>query len=356
MTILGWHHLTLVCLDAQRTVDFYTGVLGQRFIKQTVNFDDPQSYHLYFGDELGRPGTAVTFFEWPRAPHGVPGIGGTHHLALTVADTAGLRQWKRRLTDLGVAVDGPLSRPSHAAIHFCDPDGVRLAIATAGPAGEAIEASDTWAEPVWAIHADMALMSGVRHVLAYCSDLERTDAFFGGLLGLERVETATDPDEPGARRWTWGVDGGRPGTLLSYAERDPAATGMARIGIGQTHHFALAVPDEAVQREWREALLKAGMAVTPVIDRVYFKSIYTRDPDDHIVELATLGPGFTVDESPEELGTALRLPPWLEGLRGDIERGLRPISVPPWQPPADPPRHPHHPPRQTDAPTPKSKI
>src|SRR3954467_3732328 len=104
MTILGLHHITLACKDAQRTVDFYTGVLGQRFVKKTVNFDDPGSYHLYFGDEAGRPGTAVTFFEWRHAARGNPGIGGTHHFSLTVADYAGLLKWKRRLTDLGVKV------------------------------------------------------------------------------------------------------------------------------------------------------------------------------------------------------------------------------------------------------------
>src|SRR4051812_4073101 len=110
MEIQGLHHITLVCTDAQRTVDFYSGVLGLRLVKQTVNFDDPGSYHLYFGDELGRPGSAITFFEWPGAPRGYPGVGGTHHFALTVADYDGLLQWKRRLTDLGLHVQGPLGR------------------------------------------------------------------------------------------------------------------------------------------------------------------------------------------------------------------------------------------------------
>src|SRR5664279_1066018 len=110
MTILGLHHITLVCSNAQRTVDFYTKVLGLRFVKRTVNFDDPGSYHLYFGDETGSPGTAVTFFEWPGAPRGYPGIGGTHHFALIVPDRQGLLKWKRRLLDLGIGVTGPYSR------------------------------------------------------------------------------------------------------------------------------------------------------------------------------------------------------------------------------------------------------
>ena len=132
-TITGLHHITLVASNAQQTVDFYTRVLGLRLVKKTVNFDDPTSYHLYFGNQTGAPGTAITFFEWPRAPKGLPGIGGTHHVALRVADDAGLRKWKRRLTDLGIAVTGPLDRHYFTSIYFHDPDGVILEIATDGP-------------------------------------------------------------------------------------------------------------------------------------------------------------------------------------------------------------------------------
>ncbi|HET7375130.1 MAG TPA: VOC family protein, partial [Anaerolineae bacterium] len=142
MTVLGIHHITLVCSNAQRTVDFYTQVLGQRFIKKTVNFDDPGSYHLYFGDELGRPGTAITFFEWAQAPKGHFGIGGTHHFALQVADTNGLLKWKRRLSDLGLEIEGPLDRHYFTSIYFRDPDGVILEIATIGPGWTVDEAPD----------------------------------------------------------------------------------------------------------------------------------------------------------------------------------------------------------------------
>ena len=129
MTILGLHHITLVSANAQRTLDFYTRALGLRLVKQTVNFDDPGSYHLYFGDELGSPGSAITFFEWPQAPRGRPGIGGTHHLALAVADYDGLLRWKRRLTDLGLSVDGPFDRNYFASIYFRDPDDIQLELA-----------------------------------------------------------------------------------------------------------------------------------------------------------------------------------------------------------------------------------
>lgn len=360
MTILGLHHITLVCADAQRTVDFYTGVLGLRFVKRTVNFDDPASYHLYFGDETGRPGSAITFFEWPRAPRGHWGIGGTHHLALQVPDQAGLLKWKRRLMDLGCAVDGPFDRHYFKSIYFRDPDGAILEIAARGPGwtvDEAPEAigtafrapppemmihnrdearirAETWPEPVPAITADMALRRGLHHITAIGADIERTDAFFSGLLGMRRVKMTSNFDDPTSAHWYWGVGDGQPGTLITYFQRDPAKVRRAQTGIGQTHHLALAVRDEATQLAWRETIVRAMVRVSPVRDRVYFKSIYTSDPDGHIVELATMGPGFTVDEEAAYLGRSLKLPAWLEPQRSEIESILRPLHAPEWRPPA----------------------
>lgn len=372
MTIQGLHHITLVCSDAQRTVDFYVGVLGLRFVKRTVNFDDPGSYHLYFGDETGRPGTAVTFFEWPSAPRGHPGIGGTHHFALAVSDYDGLLKWKRRLNDLGLKVEGPLDRNYFKSIYFNDPDGTIVEIATNGPGWTLDEAPDklglefrppppemvannrdeahiagtTWPEPVPVITADMALSQGMHHITAIGSDLQRTHAFFGELLGLRRVKTpalaksasadasvTSNFDDPNSAHWYWGVGEGKPGTLITSFERDPRKERRMRMGAGQTHHYAFAVPEEATQLEWREKLLSAGLRVSPVMDRVYFKSIYTNDPDGHIVELATAGPGFSLDEAVAELGQTLKLPPWLESQRAEIESSLRPITVPEWRKP-----------------------
>ncbi|MBP7692500.1 MAG: VOC family protein [Anaerolineales bacterium] len=357
MTILGLHHITLVCADAQRTVDFYTRILGLRLVKQTVNFDDPSSYHLYFGDDLGRPGSAVTFFEWPRAPRGQWGLGGTHHFALTVKDEDGLLKWKRRLTDLGLKVEGPLDRHYFKSIYFRDPDGVILEIATEGPGWTVDEAPDqigtarrdppaemlvrnrdeaaiaaaTWPEPVAEITPAMALRQGMHHITAIGADIQRTDAFFSGLLGMRRVKMTSNFDDPNSAHWYWGVEGagtasaGRPGTLITYFERPRER--RAQMGTGQTHHFALAVPDEASQLEWREKLVQAMVRVSPVMDRVYFKSIYTSDPDGHIVELATAGPGFAVDEDPARLGRGLQLPPWLEPHRREIEKVLKPLQL-----------------------------
>jgi glyoxalase family protein len=356
MSIQGIHHITLVCSNAQRTVDFYTQVLGQRLVKKTVNFDDPGSYHLYFGNELGRPGSAVTFFEWAGAPHGYPGIGGTHHFALLVSDYDNLLKWKRRLTDLGISVDGPLDRRYFVSLYLRDPDGTIIEIATRGPGwtvDETVEQLGTefreppsemtianrdktriqainWPEPVPDITPAMQLTQGMHHITAISSDIRRTHAFFGELLGLRRLKMTSNFDDPGSAHWYWGVGEGKPGTLITYFERKPSVERRMRMGAGQTHHFALAVPDEETQLQWREKLIQAGLRVSPVMDRIYFRSIYTNDPDGHIVELATAGPGFIVDEEPRDLGHSLKLPPWLEKDRVEIEKVLHPITTPPW--------------------------
>ena len=357
LTIQGIHHITIVCSNAQRTIDFYTKVLGQRFIKKTVNFDDPGSYHLYFGNERGLPGSVITFFEWPDAPKGHPGIGGTHHFALIVNDYNGLLQWKRRLVDFGLSVQGPLDRHYFKSIYFNDPDGTILEIATLSPGWTIDEAPDalgteyreppaqmlinnrdeariqaeTWHEAVPEITSAMALSQGLHHITAIGSNIERTHAFFGELLGMRRVKMTSNFDDPKSAHWYWGVGDGRPGTLITYFDRDPQKSPRVRMGAGQTHHYAFAVADEETQLAWREKLLEAGLRVTPVLDRVYFKSIYMNDPDGHIVELATAGPGFAVDEPVSDLGRNLKLPPWLEESRAAIEQQLSPVTAPQWQ-------------------------
>ena len=360
MIVEGLHHITLVCSNAQRTIDFYTAVLGLRLVKKTVNFDDPGSYHLYFGDETGRPGTAITYFEWANAPKGRPGIGGTHHYALRVADMNSLLKWKRRLTDLGYPVDGPYDRHYFTSIYFRDPDGVIIEMATDGPGWTVDESPDqigteyrepppdmiirnrdedliaatTWPEPVPDISREMALAQGMHHITAIGTDIERCDAFLSLVLGLRRVKMTSNFDDPTSAHWYWGSEDGRPGTLITYFERDPrdARYHRVRMGVGQTHHYAFAVPDEETQLAFREKLIGHGYRVSPVMDRIYFKSIYTSDPDGHIVELATAGPGFLVDEDRESLGQALKLPPWLEIHRSEIEAGLSPASTPTWSP------------------------
>lgn len=338
MAILGLHHITLGCGDAQRTVDFYVAVLGLRFVKRTVNFDDPGTYHLYFGDETGKPGTAITFFEWPGVPQGHPGIGGTHHFALTVQDRNGLLKWKRRLIDLGISVDGPFNRAYFDSIDFRDPDGTRLEIATQGPGfataeshGDGNIGAETWPEAMPEITPDMALNQGMHHITAISSNLERTARFYEELMGLKRVKMTTSEEDASTPQWYWSSDeAARPGTLVSYFQRDPRQVGRAQMGAGQTHHFAFAVANDEEQEQWRAKLIHAGLNVSPIMDRSYFHSIYLRDPDGHVVEIATLNPGFSVDEPVAELGNTLKLPPWLADQRPLIERSLRPIHVPTW--------------------------
>lgn len=259
MKVLGLHHITIVCANAQRTVDFYTKILGLRLVKQTVNFDAPDSYHLYFGDETGRPGSAVTFFEWPGARKGYPGIGGTHHFALQVETYDGLLKWKRRLSDHGLRVDGPLDRHYFKSIYFNDPDGTIIEIATNGPGWAMDEEADkigteyrqppaemvvnnrdearikaeTWPEVVEAISADMALMKGMHHITAIGTDIQRSHAFFGELLGMRLMKRTSNFDDPNSAHWYWGVDEGKPGTLITYFERDPRKERPMQMGAGQ---------------------------------------------------------------------------------------------------------------------------
>jgi len=359
MNVNGIHHITLIAADAQRTVDFYTRVMGLRLVKRTVNFDDPSSYHLYFGDAHGSPGSVLTFFAMPGVPQGRPGMGGTHHYALTVQDGKALRKWKRYLTDLGVNVNGPLDRHYFESLYFRDPEGTIVELATRGPGwtvdepADALGTSDrqppasmvranrdraridadTHPEPVPAITPDMALTAGMHHISVIGSDVERTNDFYAGLLGMRLVKRTYNFDDPSSKHWYWGVGDGAPGTLVTYFQLDAQRALPTRMGAGQTHHIALNVASDAEQLELRERLLVAGLRPSPVMDRTYFKSVYAQDPDGHIVEIATAGPGFAVDEPVEELGARLMLPTWLEPHRAQIEGALPPRTVEPWRAP-----------------------
>lgn len=259
---------------------------------------------------------------------------------------------------LGISLHGPYDRTYLESIYFDDPDGTHIELATRRrgfavdePAGllghtaivpaadrvirqrdEARIQAETWAEAVPGITTGMALRSGMHHISAISSDLDRTAGFYEGLLGLQRVKMTANydaPDVSDAPHWYWSTTpDAQPGTLITYFRRDAKNTRRARMGAGQTHHFALAVKNDDAQLEWREKLVKAGLNVSPVMDRSYFHSIYTSDPDGHIVELATVNPGFTVDEPAAELGTTLKLPDWLEPHRAEVAADLHPLIVP----------------------------
>lgn len=356
MSIEGLHHITLIADNAQRTADFYTRILGLRLVKTTVNHEEPTNHHLFFGDATGAPGSLISFFIMPGARRGSSGIGGTHHYALTVRDGATLRKWKRWLTDKGVEVNGPFDRRYFESIYFRDPDRSIIELATSGPGftidepadelgtselqppsellraerDDAAVSADTHPEPVKAITDDMRLTSGLHHISAVGADILRTHDFYSGVLGLQLVKRTANFDDPDSPHWYWAADAGGL-TAITYFEVDPAKLQPARLGTGQTHHFAFSVADEGALIDTGERLRYAGHQITPVIDRTYFKSIYSHDPDGHMIEIATRGSGFAVDEPLEALGQSLKLPAGLEPERQDIERALPAFTPPSWQ-------------------------
>ncbi|MHB1313336.1 MAG: VOC family protein [Gemmatimonadaceae bacterium] len=351
---LGIHHITLVTGDARRALGFYGGTLGLRLVKQTVNFDDPSAYHLYFGNDTGAPGTIVTFFEWPQAPRGRFGVGGVHHLAFGTATYGTLLQWKRYLSDRGVAVTGPLSRGYFTSLYFKDPDGQVLEIATAGPGYDFDEpldqlgrlvitpdadrlpggrdaatiAATTHPEPVPAIVPAMAL-SGLHHISGITDDVSRAGDFIEASLGLRLVKQTVNQDDGRTPHWFWArYDGAAVAPHSAYTLfewKDPRSP-AARDGRGQAHHIAFRAADDEEQGTWRERLLSNGIAVSPVMDRTYFRSIYFRAPDGQLLEVATDGPGFAADEPTASLGATLKLPAWLEEHREAIEGSLAPLT------------------------------
>lgn len=350
----GFHHITMVSADARRTLAFYRELLGVGLVKRTVNFDDPSSYHLYFGDPEGNPGTLLTFFEWGNAPRGAWGVGGVHHLALGVATPEAQLRWKRRLMDAGVAVSGPYNRGWFRSIYFKDPDGQILEIATRGPGydvdepmhalgmsevappseaqlrgarDEAAIQALTHPEPVPVITPDMAL-EGIHHISAIATDLPRLNDFYVESLGLSLVKKSFNQDDPETKHWFWAAYDGQkvePRSSLTFFGW-PKGRRAARGGVGQTHHIAFRARDEHEQLAWRDHLLSLGHDVSPVMDRTYFKSIYFRDPEGLLLEIATDGPGFAIDEVAGTLGTQLRLPAWLENEREGIEGSLQPLE------------------------------
>jgi glyoxalase family protein len=353
LTTQGFHHITMVSSDARRTVAFYRELLGIGLVKRTVNFDDPGSYHLYFGDETGTPGTLLTFFEWKGARRGRWGIGGVHHLALRVSTAEAQLKWKRRLMDAGVGVTGPYDRGWFKSIYFADPDGQILEIATLGPGYDLDEPIDqlgqsvilpkasqlpsardeqrirelTHPEPVAEITADMAL-DGIHHITGFTNDIVQADEFYHATLGLRLVKKSINQDDPNTPHWFWAKYDGREVaarsslTMFEWKHSDYSA----RAGVGQTHHIAFRAKDREEQEAWLDHLHTLGVSTSPIMDRSYFSSIYFNTPDGLLLEIATDGPGFLIDEGAAHLGTELRLPKWLEPQREQIQSTLVPLG------------------------------
>ena len=318
MNTSGLHHVTAIASDPQRNLDFYAGVLGLRLVKRTVNFDDPQTYHFYFGDETGSPGSLLTFFPWPGARRGRAGAG---QVAVTSFATpaAAIGFWLERLVRHAVPFEGPTSRhlpgsESESVIAFRDPDGLMLEIA--GSTGAA-------RHPGWAaagVPAEHALR-GIHSIAMWVDRHEGSERLLVDTLGMrfsgeeETTRRFIPVPESTAVQPTGHVD-----------VRAVAGFPRGAEGAGTVHHVAWRVADEAAQLSVREAVIAAGRRPTPVIDRTYFRSVYFREPGGVLFELATDGPGFAVDEDPSHLGETLVLPPWLETHRADIERALPPLS------------------------------
>jgi glyoxalase family protein len=299
MRLTGLHHITMITGDAQANARFYGDLLGLRLVKKTVNFDQPSAYHLYFGDETGTPGSLLTWFEFPGAARGRAGEGQIHTLQLAVPGEAALDFWAQR-----VAEYDPVR--GEGVLRFADYDGLRLELVVESLGNPPLRAEHP------AIPAEHAI-AGLEGARAYASYAGVRDAVLTDLLGFTHLGGGEYVLEGTDRRFRYGYD-------------VPPAT-RATQGAGSVHHIAWASPD-ADHLDWQARIRELGGAVTDVRDRDYFKSIYFRVPSGVLFEIATLSPGFAVDEDPAHLGEALRLPSQHEHLRAQLEAALRPVTNP----------------------------
>src|SRR6476620_1977226 len=313
--IPGLHHVTAIASDPQRNLDFYVGLLGLRFVKRTVNFDDPGTYHFYFGDRRGTPGTILTFFPWPGARRGSRGTGQVEATAFAIPPSS-IGYWLERLKQQRVTAEKNSTRFGEEVIRLLDPDGLMIEL-IAVAAGVSPANIEPWPDnPVPAEHA----LHGFHSVSAALEGYERTARLLTDTFGYRLI------DESGNRLRFASADDSAPGRIIDLLCQPDTA--MGRVAAGSVHHIAFRAKDQAEQLQWRELLVELGYNVTPAIDRTYFHSIYFREPGGVLFEIATEPPGFTLDEKLEELGTHLCLAPWMESARSQIEKILPPIQVP----------------------------
>ena len=331
--VLGIHHVTAITSDPQRNIDFYTSNLGLRFIKLTVNQDDPTSYHLYYGDELGHPSTILTFFHWPNIPKGHRGTAEVSAVSFLIPENS-IKYWIDRFEDKRIEFHGPYKRfENEQIITFHDPDGLELELVAHKAAENRI--ANVWKEG--SIPVEHAIR-GFYSVTLSEEEYERTASVLTNELGF--VPTLQD-----GSRFRYEIP-----TTVSSSSSYPSNqqeeeeenlrganivdvvclpyTRQATIGIGSVHHVAWRTPTDEQQIVLRKNIVKAGLNATPVIDRFYFHSVYFHEPGGVLFEIATNSPGFTVDEKAEELGTHLTLPKWFEPMRKDLERRLLPVHLP----------------------------
>ena len=303
--ITGIHHVTAIASDPQPNLDFYVRFLGLRLVKLTVNFDDPGSYHFYYGDRTGRPGTIMTFFPWPGANRGRHGTGQVTQTTFAVPEGS-LEFWTERGRRYGYDVTSVEPRFGDKVLHIADPDGLAVElVASAGREG---------GEDGMEVPADSAVRSIGNATLAEANPT-RTLELLTGTLGFREIGREAD-----RVRLMSGE------SVIDVLSEPSAKRGLG--GAGTVHHIAFRTPDDEHQLRWSEILMRSGLQVSPVMDRNYFHSIYFREPGGILFEIATDPPGFTVDEPVESLGTELKLPPMYESMREQIQQSLPQITVP----------------------------
>ncbi len=308
--IEGIHHITALASDPQRNLDFYVRVLGLRLVKQTVNFDAPDVYHLYYGDESGSPGSILTFFPFPNAARGKRGIGEISTVAFRVPEDS-LDYWVTRLSSFDIHIDGPQTRFGEQLIAFQDPDGMMVELVFANNfAGER-----PWKNGPVAADAAVRNLHGATFVLGGSS---RTSSLLQEVMGFRLSGNE-------GNRARYAIGQGSNTAHIDIIERPELA--FARQSAGSVHHIAWRVADGASQIHWKDTLTEAGLHTTEVLDRKYFQSVYFREPGGILFELATDSPGFTVDEPLVGLGSRLQLPGWLEPERRKLERVLPTLDL-----------------------------
>ncbi|GAA3727189.1 ring-cleaving dioxygenase [Salinactinospora qingdaonensis] len=311
----GIHHVTAIASDPQANADFYRHALGMRLVKQTVNFDAPDTYHFYYGDRAGTPGTILTFFPWPDAPKGRIGAGQATVTAFSVPEGS-LGWWHRHLSAMGVEATRPAERLAEDVLSLRDPDGLIIELVASADYHDT-EPWDGGTVPVE--HA----IRGIRSVTLTEHDYEHTARMLSGNLGF-----TLDAEDGGRYRFrtaTPGDSGAGVGSIVDVVADRAAPRGL--VAAGTVHHVAYRAPDAQAQVAWRGALVDEGVSVTEVRDRSYFTSIYFREPGGVLLEIATDGPGFDYDEPLLQLGRSLKLPPWLEPSRDHIERALPAVRL-----------------------------
>jgi glyoxalase family protein len=299
MRLEGIHHVTAITGDAPGNVEFYTGVLGLKLVKKSVNQDEPRVYHLFYGDEEGSPGADLTFFEYPGAARGRAGAGMVHRIIWRVSSREALDFWRERLGESGVGAAG-----TESGLSFADPEGLAHELTVSAGEDEPLSASAPDIPGAYALQG----FDGVR---AYSLNPAASEPLLRETLGFG-----------GGEDGRWEVRGEQRGSFYAY---DPAPEGIdGALGAGTVHHVAFAARRED-EEAWRERLVAAGAGPTPVIDRFYFRSVYFREPSGVLMEIATIGPGFAVDEDAAHLGERLSLPPRFEPLRAELEATLTPL-------------------------------